>query len=58
LKNIQHINLLPYNCLGEDKYRRLNIPFRMRHCEAQTYDELRKRRKLFEAAGYGIKIGG
>ena len=58
LKNIQHINLLPYNCLGEDKYRRLNIHFRMGHFEVQTDDELQKRRKLFEAAGYKVKIGG
>ena len=58
LKKIQQINLLPYNYLGEDKYRRLNIPFRMRHCEAQTDDELQKRKKLFEAAGYRVKIGG
>jgi pyruvate formate lyase activating enzyme len=58
LKNIQHINLLPYNNLGEDKYRRLNIPFRMGHCEAQIDDELQKRKKLFEAAGCRVKIGG
>jgi pyruvate formate lyase activating enzyme len=58
LKNLQHVNLLPYNRLGEDKYRRLNIPFRMRHRETQTDDELQKRKKLFEAAGYQAKIGG
>jgi pyruvate formate lyase activating enzyme len=58
LKNIQHITLLPYNNLGEDKYRRLNMPFRMGHCETQTDDELQKRKKLFEAAGYRVKIGG
>lgn len=58
LKKIQHISLLPYNPLGEDKYRRLNIPFRMRHCETQTDDKLQSCKILFETAGYQVKIGG
>jgi len=58
LKKIQYISLLPYNRLGQDKCRRLNVPFRMRNCETQTDDELQKRKKLFEEAGYQVKIGG
>lgn len=58
LKKIQYISLLPYNSLGQDKYRRLNIPFRMRNCETQTDDELENRKKLFEEAGFRVKIGG
>ena len=58
LKNIRQVNLLPYNLLSEDKYRRLNIPVKIRHIETQTDDELEKRKKLFEAAGYQVKIGG
>jgi len=58
LKKIQYISLLPYNSLGRDKYRRLNIPFKMRNCETQTDDELEKRRKTFEEAGFRVKIGG
>lgn len=58
LKKIRNISLLPYNPLGEDKSRRLNVPFRMKHCETQTNDELQSLKRLFETAGYKVKIGG
>jgi pyruvate formate lyase activating enzyme len=58
LKNIRQMNLLPYNPLGKDKYRRLNISFKMTHGERQTDDELKNAKKLFERAGYQVKIGG
>jgi pyruvate formate lyase activating enzyme len=58
LKNIRQVNLLPYNLLSEDKYRRFNITFKMKNCEKQTDDELEKRKELFEEAGFQVKIGG
>ena len=58
LENVRQVNLLPYNPLGKDKYRRLSVPFKMRRGERQTEDELQNAKKLFERAGYQVKIGG
>lgn len=56
--NIEKVSLLPYNKIGEDKFRRLNIPFRPGDLRTQTESELDGMRDRFIDAGFAVSVGG
>ena len=58
LKNLPPIYLLPYNRMGEDKYRRWDIEPQAGHLSTQTADEMETRAELLRAAGMEVRIGG
>ena len=58
LGNIQGIDLLPYNKMGEEKFRRFSIDSKLGPLPAQQENELREAASLFETAGYRVHIGG
>jgi pyruvate formate lyase activating enzyme len=58
LQGVHELDLLPYNKLSEDKFRRFNITSKAGHLPCQTDTELNEKVKLFESCGYKVKIGG
>ena len=58
LKNLDTVCLLPYNRLGEDKYRRLGDQPPLGHLTTQTEAEMDLRAEQFRKAGIKVQIGG
>ncbi|MCP4583274.1 MAG: glycyl-radical enzyme activating protein [candidate division Zixibacteria bacterium] len=58
LPNIRSLSLLPYNKLGEDKFERFGLSDRMGQAQSQTESDILEKSRLFEAAGFEVKIGG
>lgn len=58
LDNIREISLLPYNRIGEDKFKRFGIENRVGRLEPQTKTELGARGRRFESLGYKVNLGG
>jgi pyruvate formate lyase activating enzyme len=58
LNGIQGIDLLPYNKMGEEKFRRFSIDSKLGSLPVQPESELRKAASLFETAGYRVHVGG
>ncbi|PWI49409.1 glycyl-radical enzyme activating protein [Candidatus Heimdallarchaeota archaeon B3_Heim] len=59
LQNINKVNILPYNRLGEGKYPRLNRPYRFANQLATPSDkELNRIKNELETYGLGVQIGG
>lgn len=56
--NIIHVNLLPYHKMGMDKYRRLNIEYKLSGLEKPSDEVINKIAEKFKSAGIKIKIGG
>ena len=58
LKNINRIDLLPYNKLAEDKYRRLQQKPQLGNLETQTQEKLEEINNLVKSFGFNTKING
>lgn len=58
LNNIQGIDLLPYNKMGEEKFRRFSMNSKLGSLPAHSEVELKERANFFAAAGYRVNIGG
>ncbi|NIM65411.1 MAG: glycyl-radical enzyme activating protein [Candidatus Latescibacteria bacterium] len=58
LKSIREIDLLPYNKLAEDKFKKFNMTSKLGQLPAQTEMELNDKAELFRVHGYSVKIGG
>lgn len=58
LDSIRRIDLLPYNKLAEDKYRRLHQKSYLGKLETQSEDKLEKLKSLVESFGFKTKLNG
>lgn len=58
LNNIISIDLLPYNKISEDKYKRLKVERLIPKLTAQTDEELFKLKTQFENTGFPVNIRG
>ena len=58
LNNVQRLDLLPYNKLGEEKYRRLNREYRIKNIEPPSEKKMEEIRIFFVSEGHKVKIGG
>jgi pyruvate formate lyase activating enzyme len=58
LKNIDEIDILPYNRLAEDKCARFNLRFKPGRLKDQNDEEISEKMDLFLKRGYKVKIGG
>ena len=56
--NIIQVNLLPYHKMGMDKYRRLNMQYKLSGEETPTEEAMNQIAEKFKKAGIKIKIGG
>ena len=48
LKNIEKVELLPYQTLGVEKYKKLNIPYILKDVEAMDIKKCQDLQKLLE----------
>jgi pyruvate formate lyase activating enzyme len=58
LDQIQHIDLLPYNPMGEEKYPKLNQGLKLAKLKHQSDRELQEFQALFLPYGFEVTIGG
>ena len=61
LSTINHIDILPYNRFGEEKYHRLNREFKLGergHIRTQSDNMLNKIKNTLESYNLSVKIGG
>ncbi|NMC38175.1 MAG: glycyl-radical enzyme activating protein [Bacteroidales bacterium] len=56
--NLRKINLLPYHRIGMAKYRKFNIPFRMKDTEQPSHEKMRCLKEYFSKTGIPVKTGG
>jgi pyruvate formate lyase activating enzyme len=56
--NIEHISLLPYNRLGEDKFERFRLQYKPGRLSTYSHGELEEIAGLFESRGFHVRIGG
>jgi pyruvate formate lyase activating enzyme len=56
--SLKRINLLPFHKIGSSKYKRFNIPYRMKGVEPPSKDEMQKLKEFFMETGIKVKIGG
>ncbi len=52
------INILPYHRIAEGKYQKYGIKYMMKDVKELSDDEIAENKKIFENAGYKVKIGG
>ncbi len=57
-EGLEMISLLPYNRLGEDKFKRLGIEYSPGKLETQTPEEMSRIAERFKDAGLRVRIGG
>jgi pyruvate formate lyase activating enzyme len=57
-KNIRHVVLLPYNRLGEDKFRKFDLTYKAGQLSVQTGDELEDKAEIFRSQGYEVRLRG
>jgi pyruvate formate lyase activating enzyme len=58
LKNIRHVVLLPYNKLGEDKFRKFDLTYKAGRLAVQTSAELEDKAEILRSHGYEVRFGG
>lgn len=58
LPNLRKICLLPYHKTGSSKYRRFNIPDRMKNIAQPSSERMIELKKFFEETGIKVRIGG
>ena len=58
LSCVQQVDILPYNKMGEDKYRRLEKPYLLNNTNSQTNERISQIKEHLESHGLTVKIGG
>ena len=58
LPNIKEVNLLPYHKIGEEKYRRLGMDYKMSDVEEPSDEEMDFALQIFKEIGKKVQIGG
>jgi pyruvate formate lyase activating enzyme len=56
--SVKRINLLPFHKTGSSKYKKFNIPYRMKGIEPPEKERMQKMKEFFEETGIKVKIGG
>jgi pyruvate formate lyase activating enzyme len=56
--SLKKICLLPYHKIGQSKYKRFNIPYRMRSIEPPSKERMKELKEFFAETGVKVKIGG
>ncbi len=58
LDHIRNVSLLPFNCFGTEKYKRLRIKNKMVNVSPPSQDVMEVIKSQFENRGFHVKIGG
>jgi pyruvate formate lyase activating enzyme len=57
-RNLKKISLLPYHKTGSSKYRKLNVPYRMKDIQPPSGQRMNELKEFFSGTGIKVKIGG
>jgi len=57
-RNLKKISLLPFHKIGSSKYRRFNLPYRMKDVQQPSSERMRELKEFFSETGVKVKIGG
>jgi len=52
------INLLPFHRIGQSKYRKFGLPYRMNDTEQPSAGRMKELKEFFEGTGIKVKVGG
>ena len=55
--NLEYVELLPYHRLGQGKWERLDLTYRLKHIQTPGEDALAELQKPFEQAGMQVRRG-
>jgi pyruvate formate lyase activating enzyme len=55
---LKMISLLPYHKIGASKYKRFNIPYKMRNVDQPSAERMKELKEYFSGSGVRVKIGG
>ena len=58
LNYIQRVDILPFNQMGEDKYRRMEKPYLLNNVNPPSEERMFQIREKLELFGFKVKIGG
>ncbi|HSH50823.1 MAG TPA: hypothetical protein VK982_03780, partial [Bacteroidales bacterium] len=58
LKNINHLDLLPYHNIQNGKYERFNKENKMENIQPPSDEELNRLKSEFESIGFNVGMGG
>ncbi len=58
MDNVIRIDLLPYNKLSEDKYRRLNQDAKLGNLDTQSPEKLNEIKNFVKSFGLNAKLNG
>ena len=56
--NLKMISLLPYHKIGSSKYKRFNIPYKMKNVEQPGTQRMKELKEYFSGSGVRVKVGG
>jgi len=57
-ENLKKINLLPFHKVGQSKYTKLGIPYKMSGIQPPSKERMNKLKEYFSETGIKVKIGG
>ncbi|MBC7126430.1 MAG: glycyl-radical enzyme activating protein, partial [Bacteroidales bacterium] len=58
LRCVKRIDLLPYHHMAKDKYRRMNLPYKLEDLNPYTANQLGEIKSLFNDIDIPVTIGG
>ncbi|NLW22234.1 MAG: glycyl-radical enzyme activating protein [Tissierellia bacterium] len=58
LPNINRVDLLAYHKIGEEKYRRLGVPYRMPDVGEPSKEDMNRVLNIIKDCGFKVQIGG
>lgn len=57
-QNLKKVNLLPFHRIGASKYKRFNLPYRMKDTQQPSSEKMKELKAFFSETGLKVKIGG
>jgi len=57
-ENLRMINLLPFHRIGQSKYRKFGLPYRMNDTAQPSPGRMKELKEFFEVTGIKVKVGG
>lgn len=58
IKGVNEIDLLPYHRIGSQKYKKINMDYKLTIDDKQAEERAYQLKKVFEETGYIVKTGG
>lgn len=57
-ENMKKINLLPFHKIGQAKYRKFGVPYKMNNVQPPSVERMNELKEYFSETGIPVKVGG